>query len=284
MKFIPSEESEEINYKTEKHPWLNALILVVGAIGAYVAFMVFLGVIGETVASKIPPRYESKAFSFMDFKANKKAWPAGQEIVDDIFARNKIDSEFKPEIFISCEDTVNAIALPGKKIIVFDGLVKDIKTLNSLYFVVGHEIGHIFHRDHLRSIGRALAISLGLFFVNMGADTNSFFSFNQAIVDRQFGQGQEDAADDIAIEFTKTRFKGLASSYEFFDNISKKEPNMPRFVNFLSTHPLTQKRIDKIKNHPDHNKDTTTIVTLEPNQHGCSDTEKVDSALKGLDL
>ncbi len=272
MKYIPTEESEEINYKTEKHPWLNALILVVGFFGLYFLLLIALGIAGETAATSIPAKYESKIFSFLDMKMGQKPWPLGQSLADDIFSRNSIDPVYKPEVFLSCDPSVNAIALPGKKIIVFKGLLKDDMKLNSLYFILGHEIGHVLNRDHLKSMGRAIAISLGLFFVNVGADSNSFFSINQAIVDRRFSQGQESASDDRAITYTIKRFKGLYTSNDFFDTIQKISPDSSKLASFLNTHPMTQDRIDKIKNNPEYNPTTTSVEKIDPATIDCPDS------------
>ncbi len=268
MKYIPSEESEEINSRTEKNPLMNVAILIVGAAAVYITALIVLGLTGEYLASKVPPRYEGSLFSFMNLKIEQKKWPAGDEIVSNIFKNNSVDEVFKPEIFLSCENTVNAVTLPGRKIIVYKGLLADIKSLNSLYFVIGHEIGHIINRDHLRSIGRALAISIGFFFVNMAGDSNSFLSFNQAIVDRQFSQHQETAADQTSIDFTVKRFKGLARSHEFFDQIVEKDPE-PKLIGFLNTHPMTKDRIDKIKSNKHYNLESTKIEPFDPSQIPC---------------
>lgn len=268
MKYIPSEESEEVNYKHDRSPLFNLVVLLVGAAGAYLILIVTLGLIGEAVGTHIPAKYEGKIFSFMNFKSGQKPWPLGQEIVDDIFSRNQIDGDYKPTVFLSCENTTNAIALPGQKVIVFKGLLKDMTTLNSLYFVLGHEVGHIINRDHLRSIGRALAVSVGLSFLTF-TESNSFFSLNQAILDRQFSQNQEGHSDEKAIEFTKKRFNGLAYSHEFFDNVLKEEPNSPKIAGFLSTHPLTQARIDLIKNNPAYLADQTIKEPLDFRKIDC---------------
>lgn len=269
MKYVPSEESEEINAQTEKNPFLSVVILVVSAVVVYVVFLLTLALVGETLAVNIPAKYETKIFSFMDLKMEKKPWDTGANIVNDMFKSNSIDDIYKPEIFYSCDPTVNAIALPGKKIIVFKGLLSQIKSMNALYFIIGHEVGHILHRDHLKSIGRALAVSLGLFFVNVGGESNSFFSLNNAIVDRQFSQHQEEDSDNLAIEYTVRRFKGLNRSHEFFDYINGEEGQHSKYANFLSTHPITQTRIDKIKNDPRYNSDTTVIEEFDPSTLAC---------------
>lgn len=268
MKYIPSEESEGINSVTEKNPLLNVLVLLVGCAVLYVLFIVFLGLLGETAAVQVPAKYEKSLFSFLDLKMGQKPWGIGNDIVSDIFKNNSIGEDFKPEIFLSCENTVNAIALPGKKIIVFKGLLKDITSLNSLYFVIGHEIGHIINRDHLKSIGRAIAISLGLSLVTFGTDASSFFSINQSIIDRQFSQNQESHSDKRAIEYTIKRFNGLYRSHEFFDQISLKEPDS-KIAGFLNTHPMTQDRIEKIKTHTSYNPTTTIVEKFDPQKLDC---------------
>lgn len=273
MKYTPSEESEEINYVAEKNPWFNVVILVSAAIAMYLIFVLTLGFGGELIATTIPPQLERKLFSFIDLKVNQKPWPLGQQIVDDIFKRNDLSDNYSdnytPTVFISCLDTINAVALPGRKIIVFNGLLKEIKTLNSLYFIIGHEVGHILNRDHIRSLGRSLAMSLG-FSLIIGTDSSALFSFQQALIERQFSQHQESDSDQKAIEFTLKRFNGLYNSHEFFDHIMKQEPNATKTASFLNTHPTTQGRIDRIKNHPSYNPATTLQEALDPKLINCT--------------
>lgn len=269
MKYIPAEESEEINSKTEKNPLFNVSILVLGFATFYLGFLFILGILGETLAAKIPPRYEQPIFSFIDLKIEQKPWDLGNQIVNDIFKNNSVDEEFKPEVFISCSNTVNAVALPGKKIIVFKGLVDNLKSLNSLYFVLGHEIGHVINRDHLKSMGRALAISVGLFFINASVESNSFFSLNQALLERRFSQIQEEASDERATEFTIKRFNGLSHSHEFFDRIVENDPTNA-IGGFLSTHPLTKDRLDKIKKNKNYNLEETKLEKIDSSSIPCS--------------
>ena len=54
----------------------------------------------------------------------------------------------------------NAVALPGGRIYVFQGLVDKAETPDELAGVIGHEIGHVTHRDGTRSILQAAGLSL----------------------------------------------------------------------------------------------------------------------------
>ncbi len=58
------------------------------------------------------------------------------------------------------EDTVNALAIPGNKIIIYQGLLKNVDSENELMMVLGHELGHFANRDHLRSLGNVLVLKM----------------------------------------------------------------------------------------------------------------------------
>lgn len=54
----------------------------------------------------------------------------------------------------------NAIALPGARIYVFQGLIAKADTPDELAGVIAHEIGHVAHRDGTRSVLQAGGLSL----------------------------------------------------------------------------------------------------------------------------
>ena len=64
------------------------------------------------------------------------------------------------QVFYIEEKTVNALAIPGDKIIIYQGLLEKIDSENELVMILGHEIGHFAHRDHLRRLGNFLLIKL----------------------------------------------------------------------------------------------------------------------------
>src|SRR4029077_5483171 len=49
----------------------------------------------------------------------------------------------------------NAIALPGGRVYVFEGLIDKAETPDELAGVIAHEMGHIAHRDGVRSVMQA---------------------------------------------------------------------------------------------------------------------------------
>jgi predicted Zn-dependent protease len=58
------------------------------------------------------------------------------------------------------QSDANAIALPGGHIYVYQGLIEKAETADELAGVIAHEIGHLAHRDGVRSILQAAGLSL----------------------------------------------------------------------------------------------------------------------------
>jgi len=54
----------------------------------------------------------------------------------------------------------NAVALPGGRIYVFQGLIDKAETPDELAGVIAHELGHVAHRDGTRSVLQAAGLSL----------------------------------------------------------------------------------------------------------------------------
>ena len=53
----------------------------------------------------------------------------------------------------------NAIALPGGRVYVFQGLVDKAETADELAGVIAHEMGHVAHRDGVRAVMQAAGLS-----------------------------------------------------------------------------------------------------------------------------
>ncbi|MDX7324874.1 M48 family metalloprotease, partial [Providencia rettgeri] len=55
---------------------------------------------------------------------------------------------------------VNAVTLPGGRIVVFDGLIRAAKSPDEVAGVVAHEIGHVRHRDVMEGLLRQFGLSV----------------------------------------------------------------------------------------------------------------------------
>ena len=57
-------------------------------------------------------------------------------------------------------DMVNAVAVPGARVLVFDGLVQGAKSPDELAGVIGHEIGHVRKRHVMQAMLREFGLSV----------------------------------------------------------------------------------------------------------------------------
>ena len=92
---------------------------------------------------------------------------------------------------------MNALALPGDRIVIFSGLVNRVKSENELMMVLGHELGHFAHRDRLRSLGQELLLPIAI--ASLLGDNSWLYSSAAAIISAtsqaQYSQFQEIQAD-----------------------------------------------------------------------------------------
>ncbi len=142
--------------------------------------------------------------------------------------------------------TINAGAVPGDRILVFRGLLKQATSENELAMVLGHELGHFAHRDHLRGLGQQLLLQLSVswLFGDVGAlqsiATSGVVALNQA----QFSQRQERQADEMGLTLLQRLYGHVAGATDFFDRLKQQEPST---VDWLLSHPAPSKRVETLR-------------------------------------
>ena len=95
----------------------------------------------------------------------------------------------------------NAIALPGGRIYVFQGLIEKAETPDELAGVIAHEIGHVAHRDGTRSILQAAGLSF-LFGMLLGdfVGGGAVVIGARAVLQSSYSREVESAADRYGVD------------------------------------------------------------------------------------
>ncbi len=141
-------------------------------------------------------------------------------------------------------DMINAVALPGHKVILFNGLVTKAKTPDEVAGVLAHEIGHV--REHhvmqglLRQMG--LAVVLGGFDGSGGSALNGLLSTT-------YTRDSEREADDHSLAAMKNANVSPVGAADFFRRLSAmdgsdmmNEKGERAMAGYLSSHPLSDER------------------------------------------
>ncbi len=146
------------------------------------------------------------------------------------------------------EATVNALALPGDRLVVYAGLLDHVESENELTMVLGHELGHFAHRDHLRSLGQGLLWRLAIA-TFLGGDPGALQSIAaagiNALSQAQFSQGQERAADDFGLNLLQQTYGHIGGARDFFARLSRERGTS--LTAFIETHPAPRRRVTELQ-------------------------------------
>lgn len=133
----------------------------------------------------------------------------------------------------------NAVALPGGYIYVFDGLIQQAESADEVAGVIAHEIGHVAHRDGMRSVMQAggLTFLFGLVlgdFVGGGAVVVA----TRAVLQLAYSREVEAAADLYAVDLIGNAGGNPRALGTILKRIAGKEGS----TSILANHPATPER------------------------------------------
>lgn len=241
MKYIAKEIEENVNISKN-----NALMvffrIIITIILILITIYISFGIIINIGVKYIPVTWEiniTKSF------VNK---------IDSIFPEKALEIEKRIDtltnnnrkyfVKILKSDEINAFALPGNNIVIYDALLNNI-TDEELDFVLAHEVGHFQNRDISKKYARLFIFSILSSFISKDQGQSIFFDILNN-TEMKFSQTDEINADKYAFELIYKKYKNLDSAESFFNKILK-DKKLSKFDYYFSSHPHPEKRIDKIK-------------------------------------
>ncbi|MBY0401437.1 M48 family metallopeptidase [Myxococcota bacterium] len=254
-------------------PAREALILIGGAAGLVLALTVVVALLLELLIPMLPPTTEVRLFSTLpeSFGDDEPGSPTDlrtervQALLDRLVMRWSDTPYPGFQIQVATQSEVNAFALPGGIIVVTSGLLDRVESENELAFVLGHELGHFAGRDHLRGIGRQVALAIAGRLIGLGRDqTQGLTGILGTLAARGFDRQQESRADVFGLRLVVAEYGHAGGIREVFERVlasglpgdttevppSKSRDQTDREATVLrglspywSTHPLSAARI-----------------------------------------
>ncbi|HEY9727725.1 MAG TPA: M48 family metallopeptidase [Chroococcales cyanobacterium] len=236
-------------------PPSNRQLLIL--LGLFVGFVVgviwLLNLLINGLIGLIPPSVERQLGAVVIPVFEQQAKPSSaQDTLNQMLAR--LEAHLPPEqrdkrdyrVLYLPNSTVNAIALPGDAIAIYAGLVEQAKSENELMMVLGHELGHFAHRDHLRGLGRSLLIQIAIatFLGDTSGIQSAAVSGVEAVSQSRFSQSQEREADKFGLTLLQNTYGHVAGATDFFARMSQQKGSD---LAFLSTHPAPGQRVKELK-------------------------------------
>ena len=182
--------------------------------------------------------------------AKNKVAPANNPYTQRL---NKLVANLKNEAGLNLNykvyltNTVNAFACPDGSIRIFSGLM-DMMDDDELYFVIGHEIGHVANGDSANRLRVAYTTAgvrqaVGAVGGTIGAlSSTQLANIGEALINAQFSQSQEYQADAYGLKLLQRDGKNSQAAVTAL----RKLATPGRAPSMFSTHPEPGKRADAI--------------------------------------
>lgn len=223
--------------------WVDRLGLwpAMGAFTAVSAAVLALGWFAPGLLAPLVPVAVEEAYGSAlvgDFGGKYCTNAAGQEALAKLVARLDPDpSDLKVRVVDF--DMVNAAALPGGQIVLFDELIETVEGPDELAGVLAHEIAHVRERHVTAALLRQFGI--GIFTATLGGNVGSNVD---GFVALSFTRGAEREADAEAIARLNAARISPAPTADFFADLAAKEGGMGELpaMAYLSSHPLSAER------------------------------------------
>lgn len=226
------------------------LVLSAAAVGVVLVAWLALGAMVGVVARQVPDSFEERLGQLLAVEAlQSDDWLDARDdlqvIVDDLGAQLP-PRDFRYRVVVHDDATPNAFATPGGIIVVNSGLLSFATSENEIAMVLGHELAHHVHRDHLEAMGRGLVLAVVLNAVlggNSGLDQLTGAGARGLAL--KMSRDDERDADRLALLLLAGRYGHVAGAMDFFARIGDQPGG--RAATWLGTHPLSSERVRRIR-------------------------------------
>lgn len=223
--------------------------LVLAAIVLLVVLYFLIGAAVDQIVARVS--YETEARIFQAFQPEPSE-PSSEEDrrrlaqARAILEKYTADPRVPPlpySLILVENEKPNAFAFPGGTIGVTTGLFEMLTGEIEVAFVIGHELGHFYNRDHLQGLGRAagLGIAMAILF-DMESGGESIVNIVNFVFQRTYSQKREIEADRFGLELVYGAYGRVEGTDRLFRLLLEKK-DLPQWAYMFATHPSPRERI-----------------------------------------
>ncbi|NML21016.1 M48 family metallopeptidase [Pseudoflavitalea sp. G-6-1-2] len=207
--------------------------------------------LGERMASGISKDTEISIGKKMyeSISMGEKIDTGRTKLINEFYKQLNYKTTYPIEITVVSSPEVNAFAIPGGHIVVYDAILDNMKTPEELAALLGHEVSHIELRHSLKNISRTLARQMFLSLV-LGSESG----FTSVLVEHadnlkglEYSRELETESDNNGIRLMHESHINTEGMSNLMTLLQKSTGGKDNTLNFLSTHPVFEKRIANIK-------------------------------------
>lgn len=200
--------------------------------------------LGETTLQQIRTALGEGEDGFLGECTNRRGKAALEKMTNRLLPGT--DFPYALNVMVLNHEMVNAFALPGGHIILFNGLLQEAESAEEVAGVLGHEMGHVAHRDPtrlaLRSAG-SIGV-LGLLFGDFAGGAVILF-LTERLIQAQYSQGAESASDAYSHDLLNRAGLPTEPMSRFFIRLLEEHGPNESLLSHLGSHPDLQERADQ---------------------------------------
>jgi Zn-dependent protease with chaperone function len=244
---IQAENAKAWHKKSSGKEWIRNSLLFLGILaGLFLLYILIVPWLSEKMASKVSPKTEKQ---LGDAVYNALGLP-GQEdtaksfILNEFFQQMDVPTAYTIKITVVNDNTVNAFALPGGRIVVYSALLKEITSYPELAALLSHEFTHVNNKHSTKSIFRRLGskVFLGLLFGRFGNVTSVVVDHADNLKSLKYSRKLEKEADMDGLSILTRREIDPKGFTDLFTHLKLSAPS-DGLPEFLGSHPDVDKRI-----------------------------------------
>lgn len=248
----------ENNFDPDDKPVRDLFVLLSAALAVVVAVAWGLSLVAERFAKYIPFSVEERIAGSWDLSQDGKmdsdalqtaAESSLQDMAGQIAKIQGMPSSMSVRVHLVDADTVNAFATLGGHVVVFSGLLRQLPHENALVMLLGHEIGHVAHRDPISAMARGAALMSLLGMALGSSDTGALSRSLQTagvLTTLTFSRDQERAADEAGLQSVRAWYGHAAGAADLMAVLAQAVKGEAD-NEWLGTHPDLQERITHLR-------------------------------------
>jgi predicted Zn-dependent protease len=246
MQYSNPQIPEGIN-TSQTHP-LKEFFLLTGGVIAIVFVSFYLLIVSvDFLADKIPFAWEQAipVDALLESETSDVP-PYLESLTQQVAADMALPDGMQVTLHYVNSDTVNAFATLGGHIVLHRGLLQELRSEDALVMVIAHEIAHLKYRHPISSASHSLLAMMLLSLLTSSADDilNRLMGSSGLLTLMKFSRDYEHHADAVAVNVLLGRYGHAQGAVELFDVFKARHAgNEP--PEFLNTHPLTERRIQR---------------------------------------
>lgn len=225
--------------------------VLIGVVAFFVlAYFFAVPWIASKLANRFPVSYErsigDQAFNSM--KASFKIDEERTKYINEFFRQLNIPSGYPVQITVVKDNMVNAFALPGGHIVVYDKIINGMGSYEELAALLSHEFTHVENRHTVRTLFRQLGskVFLSLILGDATAVGGVIVDNADQLKSLSYSRSLETEADENGVRLLSERKIGCAGFVRLFQMLQKESGGV-KVSEWMSSHPDLDRRIKNIQ-------------------------------------